>query len=470
MSQISNKFLDPAIFFDSNFALHDNVDNTKTLKFELTNIAASTTRTITVPDANINLATTTSGSFANNTLGNLSSPTAVNQNLVADTSVTRDLGTSSNYWSNLYVNNARANNGVLTNQYFNSTGLNVLLATSNGGPDSVTYGVNLNNPGATDNIGIYSTDSAVVNASATPSVGILTGNKTAGTGNSGAIKLRVGTSAGGTRGKIQFQNGSEGTIGHVWTESATDGSGGWAVAATSNITSQTSQTTTYSILSTDSLVLLNATSAGFTATLPTAVGSTGKVYYLKKTDSTFNVVTIATTSSQTIDGVVGTTLNTQNEILTITSDGANWQIIQRRWPTGWISYTPTGAWTGTYTGIYRRIGDSIECQGKIVLSGAPTGGASLSIPTGLTIDTAKVLTQSIEDPFGYGKANDQGVNSYPLCVGYATTTVVSITAMLASGTYAADGASPVNATTPFSFGNTDGIQCRFIVPISGWKG
>lgn len=44
---------------------------------------------------------------------------------------------------------------------------------------------------------------------------------------SGGIQLRTGATA-GTRGKLSFVDGSEGTIGHVWTQVDANGAGGWA--------------------------------------------------------------------------------------------------------------------------------------------------------------------------------------------------------------------------------------------------
>ncbi len=88
-----------------------------------------------------------------------------------------------------------------------------------------------------------------------------------------------------------------------------------------------SKTANYIIVSTDGIILANATSAGFTVTLPTAIGVTGIEYTIKKTDSSINLVTIATTSSQTIDGITTKTLGTQYASITVISDGANWQII-----------------------------------------------------------------------------------------------------------------------------------------------
>lgn len=71
--------------------------------------------------------------------------------------------------------------------------------------------------------------------------------------------------------------------------------------------------------------VLDYTSGTFTATLPTAVGVTGKQYVIKNSGT--GVITVATTSSQTIDGITSRILTTQYDSLTIVSNGANWIII-----------------------------------------------------------------------------------------------------------------------------------------------
>lgn len=89
----------------------------------------------------------------------------------------------------------------------------------------------------------------------------------------------------------------------------------------------TSQTSAYTATTSVSTILCNATSAAFTVTLPTAVGATGQIYTIKKTDSSANAVTVGTTSSQTIDGSTTYLLSTQYNFVVVTSDGANWMRI-----------------------------------------------------------------------------------------------------------------------------------------------
>ena len=89
-------------------------------------------------------------------------------------------------------------------------------------------------------------------------------------------------------------------------------------------TSATTQAATYSILPSNGLVELNATSGAFTATLPSAVTNPGMLCRVIKIDSSSNAVTIATTSGQTINGASTIGLSSQWAGKTLVSDGSNW--------------------------------------------------------------------------------------------------------------------------------------------------
>jgi len=64
------------------------------------------------------------------------------------------------------------------------------------------------------------------------------------------------------------------------------------------------------------------------ATLPDAGSCPGRIYCIKNFSATLPapVLTIATVSSQTIDGLAFLQLNQSNQSVTVTSDGANWEI------------------------------------------------------------------------------------------------------------------------------------------------
>lgn len=82
------------------------------------------------------------------------------------------------------------------------------------------------------------------------------------------------------------------------------------------------KTANYTLTISDRLV--NCTANSFTITLPTAVGITGREYIIKNT-GTATTITIATTSAQTIDGLIPSTYNvTTLTPLRVMSDGANW--------------------------------------------------------------------------------------------------------------------------------------------------
>lgn len=70
---------------------------------------------------------------------------------------------------------------------------------------------------------------------------------------------------------------------------------------------------------------IEVTATGQTMTLPTAVGVTGQEYTIKLTAS--GSCTVATTSSQTIDGSTTYSLVSQYKYVTVQSNGANWIVI-----------------------------------------------------------------------------------------------------------------------------------------------
>ncbi len=83
-----------------------------------------------------------------------------------------------------------------------------------------------------------------------------------------------------------------------------------------------SKSANYTLLPSD--YAINFTSNADTATLPTAVGITGTIYVIKTTGV---ASIVATTSSQTIDGVTTYALTAAKKYVMVISDGANWEII-----------------------------------------------------------------------------------------------------------------------------------------------
>lgn len=139
--------------------------------------------------------------------------------------------------------------------------------------------------------------------------------------------------------------------------------------------------------------------------------------------------------------------------------------------TSWASWTPTGSWNTnvTYTGKWRRVGDTLEAQVLVMCSGAPNS-TTLTVnltPLSLTIDTAKLLsTTNFFINLGRGTALNAGVELFPVLVQYTSTTAVAIFAPNSAGAY--NSLVGVDQSVPLVFGASDGVQINFSVPISGW--
>lgn len=140
----------------------------------------------------------------------------------------------------------------------------------------------------------------------------------------------------------------------------------------------------------------------------------------------------------------------------------------------WVSYTPTGPWSTntTYTGRYRRVGDSIELVVDLALSGAPTSAnlifteAQILNGLNLTVDSTKFpITTDFAAPVGTWSALDSGVSgNYG---GHVTWNGSQLFAAYPTGI---NTAQIINATTPIIFGSADNVSLRAILPISQWAG
>lgn len=232
----------------------------------------------------------------------------------------------------------------------------------------------------------------------------------------------------------------------------------------------TTETTTATIANTTDVVLASDSGGDYSLTLPAASGITGKVIEIKKTTDTTNTITIDGNASETIDGDLTTTINTQNEVLRLVSDGTNWEILERRIPSIWTSFTPTGGWTAniTYTGRWRRVGDSMEIQYSVATQASaptPTVTASFAMISGYTVDTAK-LTATAGNAWG---SSDVVILEAGQTIWGGNWTISGSTFIIYAGRVTGRD-DAVTTTTPFTFGTGDFITAIVKVPITGWKG
>lgn len=135
----------------------------------------------------------------------------------------------------------------------------------------------------------------------------------------------------------------------------------------------------------------------------------------------------------------------------------------------WNSYTPTftNFSVSSQKFFWRRVGDSIEIKGSLALSGAPTGALKISIPSGMSFDTAKLEGFSGSNTnyttIGTAAINDGGAGIH---LGLTIQDSSSSNTFYMAGE---DGADQWNATVPITFAATDEIKIAVKVPILGWS-
>lgn len=251
------------------------------------------------------------------------------------------------------------------------------------------------------------------------------------------------------------------------------GAGTLAVSGEAYLAITAVKTTTYAIATTDHVVQVSGASAAWTATLPTAVGVTGKVYRIIRTDQTFaNQVTIATTSAQTIRGATTFKMSTQYEELTVVSDGANWQVISHSYPSAMTDQTSAitlgSEWgtTSNKTIFGQRRGKDFLCRGFFTAGTTTASNASIALPSGLTIDTAALsatnLTMRLGEAHRLAGSTEQGFHMI-----YDTGTTGSVFVARDS---VCSGSKFAKIATSTYIASGDGVGFEFEVPISGWEG
>ena len=144
-----------------------------------------------------------------------------------------------------------------------------------------------------------------------------------------------------------------------------------------------------------------------------------------------------------------------------------------------VAYIPT--WTnftignGVASGFWKRVGDSLYFTAKLQMGSTSSIGGSIScsIPSGLSIDTTKLLDSgSTVQQLGIAEIRDAGVALYPGKVVYNSTTSVAVYVHktdTGSNPVNINFNQPVNATSPITFGTSDQIFIECTVPIVGWS-
>ena len=476
---------------------------------------------------------------ANTTLSNLTTTIAINQDLLPDIDDARAMGSVTFAWSSINAKNFNAIDANANTLSGRVLGQNITL------PSTATPNIALLSSALSlDGVAVYSENNNTADANATGEVRIETGNKLSGTGDSGNITLMIGTSVGGAKGNVIFKDGSEGSVGFVWTSKDTSGAGSWEAAtggggggsknyitnpefeddtdtATSAVGVSTSNAgltilvnSTAPLAGSQDLILkktatdmsdefftfdsdtVDLIDRGKTMTAsfawePSGAYTDGFLQIQAVDQSAAALPVISDFISNGLPNFTGTvlfriqTLTTTTEVnLRLVYIDATASAIDigtldeiRAGPDGsvpgfiatkWESFTPIVNLTNTtYTGVKRRIGDSMEVEILASMTGVPSAlTLIITVPDGLSIDTTKTSSTDIAATiFGIANANNTGIDNVVGNIVYASTTTLNAVGSLATG---ADPNLWSN-TKPFTYGSGDSLRFRFTIPISGWK-
>ena len=132
--------------------------------------------------------------------------------------------------------------------------------------------------------------------------------------------------------------------------------------------------------------------------------------------------------------------------------------------TDWQAYTPTVAGQGSATfsfntAYWRRVGDDLELRGFLASNVAGSGASNLtlSLPSGLVMDTAKISASSPTVLPGYGTISNPN-NTFIMPSGASTTTIF----FYKNGT-------ALQVLTGSDLTSSTSIEWAIKVPITGWS-
>lgn len=239
----------------------------------------------------------------------------------------------------------------------------------------------------------------------------------------------------------------------------------WASPAGANI-AVTSKTANYTVSTSDDVITGDASGGNFTLTLPTAVGNTGKVFRIKRTDQTLaNKITIDGNGSETIDGALTKLLKTQYEEFTIVSDGSNWQILSHTYPQVLAAYTPGTNGLGTAASIemfWKREGNCVLITGNLTTGTVSAAEARVDLPSGLT---SKAITSIRVAGVVFPDDVDGGSN-----ISIMSVLIEPSVTYLTFGFRNAGNASLTKQNGSGIFNNSTKISIQALVPVLEWEG
>lgn len=248
----------------------------------------------------------------------------------------------------------------------------------------------------------------------------------------------------------------------------------WADAPTESISSITNKIANYTALTTDDVITCDGSGGSFTVTIYTAVGNTGRVLEIQKTDSVYtNPITIDGNGAETIGGNATTTLNTKDEKVKIVSDGANWVLLSRDIPQYSASYTPTWSATVNATPSGRWTRDRkyiiIDFLGTFTGANVQNVNLNFSIPTGLTIDSSLLASTGGTGLDSYVAFADAFSGTYEGTAVYNSATMIVPKFQAIFGTVIYSQVFNPSSALPATPAANDELRVHVRVPIVQWN-
>jgi hypothetical protein len=186
---------------------------------------------------------------------------------------------------------------------------------------------------------------------------------------------------------------------------------------------QVTKTTSATLLTTETVVLADASAGPITLTLPPAANVTPRtIYFIKKIDSSLaNLVTIDGNASETIDGSLTITLAQRGEGVVLQTDGTNWRVLQRTVYDISAFRTKGSTLNQWYTSPF---------TGTALTTGAPTANVLRAIPfivsKTTTIDSMAInVTTATSGMVRVGIYANNG-NNYPGALVVEATSITQI--------------------------------------------
>jgi len=245
-------------------------------------------------------------------------------------------------------------------------------------------------------------------------------------------------------------------------------------SATNNVIA--SRSANYTVTDTDNIttVLVTTGTAAITITLPTASDNNYRIITVKKVDSGTGTVIIDGEASETIDSTATKTLYSQWDAITVQCNSVNWFVssIKLNSITNWTSYTPTFVAVGVTSNVevfWRRVGDSIDVRGRAVAGTLSSSSLTITIPSGLTIDTTKLPAYKSILLGDFVRASTTsnaiaGTTAGPFCISYNATDKVYV-----SNNTNQNDIVFTDAGATLILGSTNGFTFRFNVPVTQYR-